>query len=196
MFSLTSLQKPMMAPTRTKLKVLNEKEIADIAELEITSLKRRSRLRMLQYQKECESEKLNDDIISDCNSPVSQKCEACSHPQLSSDISSSELDSIVLPSHGILPKDIKVSINGINDSLLKITSEAELKCYIYETIQDKELAILKARSYRDQVESLQEENRNVVSTMNKRIQAVTTFWRNKIAEGSRRAGRCVLNAVQ
>lgn len=148
------------------------KKIADIAELEITSLKRCSRLRMLQYQKECESEKLNDDIISDCNSPVSQKCKACSYPQLSSDISSSELDSIVLPSHGIL------------------------KCYIYETIQDKELAILKARSYRDQVESLQEENRNVVSTMNKRIQAVRTFWRNKIAEGSRRAGRCVLNAVQ
>ena len=158
----------MMASIQTKLKVLNEKEIADIAELEITSLKRRSRLCVLQYQKECESEKLNDDI-SHCNSSVSQKCEACSYPQLSSDISSSELDSIVLPSHGILPKDIKVSINGINDSLLKITSEAELKCYIYETIQDKELAILKARLYRDQVESLQEENRNVVSTMNKRI---------------------------
>ena len=62
----------------------------------------------------------------------------------------------MLPSHGIPPKDIKVSISGINDSLLKITSEAELKCYIYETIQDKELAILKARSYTDQVEREQE----------------------------------------
>ena len=64
-------------------------------------------------------------------------------PGLSSDISSSELDSVVLPlHHGMLPKNIKVLINGIDDSVLKISSEAELKYYIYQTIQDKELAYI------------------------------------------------------
>ena len=152
---------------------------------------------MLEYQRECESEKLNDGIISEseCNSPKNQESESYLCPTLSSYISSSEVDSIVLPLHGMLPKDIKVLINGIDDSLLKITSEAELKSYIYQTIQDKELAILKARLYRDQLESLQEEKRNIVSTMNERIQAVRTFWRNKIAERSTCAGRCVLNAL-
>ena len=103
---------------------------------------------MLEYQKECELEELNGGIVSECDSPISQESETlCSG--VTFDTSSSDLNSIVLPSHGIFQNDIKVSINGVDGSLLKITSEAELKSCIYQTIQDKELALLKARSYRD-----------------------------------------------
>lgn len=83
---------------------------------------------MLEYQKACELEKLNgisnaefqfgfptNHINLESETPETQLFSAFSFST-----SSNELDSIVLPSSGMIPKDIKVLINGVDDSLLKI----------------------------------------------------------------------------
>ena len=53
----------------------------------------------------------------------------------------------------------------------------------------------KAQHYRNLAEKLQKEKREMNSAMNEKIELVRDFWRNKIIEGSSRAGRIVQKAL-
>ena len=56
-------------------------------------------------------------------------------------------------------------------------------------------ALDQAQYYRNLAEKLRREKRNAVNVMNNKIEVVRDFWRNKILEGSTRAGRMVREAL-
>lgn len=56
-------------------------------------------------------------------------------------------------------------------------------------------ALEQVRYYRNLAEKLRKEKRNTVLVLNDKIELVRDFWRNKILEGSTRAGKMVQRAL-
>lgn len=57
-------------------------------------------------------------------------------------------------------------------------------------------ALEQAQYYRNLAEKFRSEKRSAVNIMNDKIEVVRDFWRNKILEGSTRAGRIVREALK
>ena len=66
--------------------------------------------------------------------------------------------------------------------------------YISQLSSERDAALEEAHSYRIQVDELRTKNRKLHCEMNDRVDVIRNFWRNSIAEGSTRAGLCVLSA--
>ena len=59
---------------------------------------------------------------------------------------------------------------------------------IQEARTERDQALLMARQYRDAAESTRAEKRELQFTLEKRIEVVRDFWRNKVVEGGSRSG--------
>lgn len=106
------------------------------------------------------------------------------------------MDYVALPVFRTLPEDAKICVKGIDDPVMKYRSELLVKTYVQKVLEDREQAISTARAYRDKVETLEIKNKELLYNMNRCVYAIKSFWRNKIAEGSARAGRCVEKALR
>lgn len=138
------------------------------------------------------SDGLNSDSDSNDSNAKIESCKDKDFDEKTLD----EIDHVTLPVFRTLPEGAIVSIKGINDPVMKYQSEVLVKSYVQKVLEDREQAISTARAYRDQVEVLEIENRELLSKMNKSIHAIKMFWRNKIAEGSTRSGKCVQKALR
>ena len=58
-----------------------------------------------------------------------------------------------------------------------------------------EIVCEQARLFRNQVDEERSKSRQMCAKLNDRVDVVRNFWRNKIAEGSTHAGRCVQQAI-
>ena len=168
--------------------------------MEIAAMKERSRLRMSEYQKELEIESedsqntcsianINLQTLSSCNS-LSQTASPESMLQHESD-----LNSLLLPMFGPLPEGASVTIKGIDNPFEKHRGEVAVKKYISKLVEDRDVAMATAQSYRNRMEVLEVENQKLTCEMHSRVQRIRTFWRNKVAEGGTRAGKCVKKAL-
>ena len=170
--------------------------------MEIAAMKERSRLRMSGYQKELEIESedsqntcsianINLQTLNSCNS-LSQTASPESMLQHESD-----LNSLVLPMFGPLPEGASVTIKGIDNLFEKHIGDTEVavKKYISKLVEDHDVAMATAQSYRNRMEVLEVENQKLTCEMHSRVQRIRTFWRNKVAEGCTRAGKCVKKAL-
>lgn len=69
-----------------------------------------------------------------------------------------------------------------------------LKSIQLEREKTKE-ALEQVQHYRNLAEQLRSEKRDVVCSMNTKVEVVRDFWRNKILEGSTRAGKMVKKSI-
>lgn len=98
-------------------------------------------------------------------------------------------DTLLLPSVNT-PTALQTTYEGIDIHRLNFVSSIRLE-------QEKtRKALEKARFYRNLSERLRKEKRNVVDSMNDKVELVRDFWRNNIMEGSTRAGRMVKKALE
>ena len=161
--------------------------------MEIAAIKERSRLRMEAVSPEIESTTSPElmpprspDIVPP-TSPEIMPQHACESESL--------LNSIVLPVFGPLPEGSSVTINGIDNPVEKHVNELAVKECVNKLIEDRDMAITTAKSYRDKMEALHIENQKLICEMHDRVQQIRSFWRNKIAEGGTCAGKCVKKAI-
>ncbi len=56
-------------------------------------------------------------------------------------------------------------------------------------------ALEEAQFYRDLAERIRTEKRLAISELNSKVELVRSFWRNKVCEGSTRAGKLVKKAL-
>lgn len=110
---------------------------------------------------------------------------------------SEELSSILLPMLGPLPNDTIVTIegSGIQDTSQRTRAEVAVKDYVEKAVEDRDMAMLTARRFRDKVETLELENEKLKYEMNASLHRVRNFWRNKVAEGGTRTGRFIQKAL-
>ena len=104
--------------------------------------------------------------------------------------------SLLLPSFIQPCGNVNIIIEGVNDSVKSVASKIVAQHYISQLTKERDNALKVARSYRDQVDGLRSSNRKLFCEMNDKIDVIRTFWRNNIAEGSTRAGRCVQMAIK
>lgn len=60
---------------------------------------------------------------------------------------------------------------------------------------ERDNALLLARQYRDMVEQSQEEKRKLKTELEKKVEVVRNFWRNKVVEGGSRSGQILRAAL-
>lgn len=107
----------------------------------------------------------------------------------------SDLKSVVFPMFGPLPSGASVTIKGIDNPFEKFIGELTVKNYVSKLVEDRDVAMATAQSYRDRMEVLEIENQKLICEMHDRVQRIRTFWWNKVAEGGTRAGKCIKKAL-
>ena len=95
---------------------------------------------------------------------------------------SEELSSTILPILWPLPNDTIVTIkgSGIQDESQRTKAEVAVKDYVEKAAEDREMAMLTARHYRDKVENLQLENEKLKHEINASLHRVRNLWCNKL----------------
>jgi len=108
-----------------------------------------------------------------------------------------ELSSVILPVLGPLPDDTSVTIkgSGIQDTSQRTKAEVAVKRYVEKAVEDRDMAMLTARRFRDKVENLELENEKLKYEINASLHRVRNFWRNKVAEGGTRTGKFIQKAL-
>ena len=107
---------------------------------------------------------------------------------------SNKYSSLLLPPFVQKCGSVKVFVEGTNNLVLSTASRMTVEHYISQLSNERNAALEEARSYRNQVDELRTKNRKLHCEMNDRVDVIRNFWRNSIAEGSTRAGLCVLSA--
>ena len=97
----------------------------------------------------------------------------------------------LLPDHG----SVKVTVKGVNDTVLMAAAEASASKYIKQMVEERNNAVKLTLHYRDLVEDLQSKNRKLHCTMNDRADTIRRFWRNSILESGSRGGLCMMKAL-
>ena len=110
-------------------------------------------------------------------------------------VETSTYSALLLPSFIENSGSIKIYVEGTKDMMTNVASRISAEQYITNLSKERDEAVKAARSYRNQVDDLQSRNRKLYCDMNNKIDVIRTFWRNNIAEGSTRAGRCVQQAI-
>ena len=64
------------------------------------------------------------------------------------------------------------------------------------SVEERDRALSLARIYRDMTETSQSEKRIMKSKLEKKIETVRDFWRNKLVEGTSRSGRMLRAALK
>ena len=180
---------------------LSKQDIEEIAQMEIAEMKERSRLRMEAVSPEIVPPS-SPELMPSASPEIMPSASPEIMPPTSPEImpqhvceSKSLLNSIELPVFGPLPEGVSITINGINDPVEKYVNELTVKDYVSKLIEDRDMAITTAQSYREKVEALNIENQKLNCEMHDRVQRIRTFWRNKIVEGGTRAGKFVKKAL-
>ena len=167
--------------------------------MEKAVFRERARQRMQQHWSDSETD--SDMTTVTANHDSFSVDVASSHPQtvtLQPDTGvSEELSSVLLPILGPLPNDTSVTIkgSGIQDASQKTKAEVAVKHYVQNAVEDREMAILTARRFREKAERLELENEKLKYEMNASLHRVRSFWRNKVAEGGTRTGKCIQKAL-
>ena len=97
------------------------------------------------------------------------------------------LDQIVTP---ISEEDHEVSCS--QDSLVL---RAHCKDVVKAVRKERDQALMLARQYRNEVEECREEKRELKCKLERRMELIRGFWRNKIIEGGSRSGRILRAAL-
>lgn len=128
---------------------------------------------------------------------IKEKCEqeiACRqkhlyHQAVDDSMQKNSFDALLLPpvSGESSPAKVFVESNGLK--------EIEHAFAIKLEKEKTKRALDEARYYRNLAEKLRKEKRSAVNIMNEKVEVVRDFWRNKILEGSTRAGRIVREAL-
>jgi len=108
-----------------------------------------------------------------------------------------ELSSVILPVFGPLSDDTSVTIkgSGIQDTSQRTKAEMAVKHYVEKAVEDREMAMLTARRFRDKVENLELENEKLKYEINASLHCVGNFWCNKVAEGGTCTGKFMQKAL-
>ena len=99
-----------------------------------------------------------------------------------------ESDSLLLPMHIESKSSQSLSSKGIS---INGVQRVAVESVIAEVEKDKKQAELNALIYRNYAEQLKKEKRELNDTLNRKIEIVRDFWRNKLCEGDSRGGRMV-----
>ena len=103
--------------------------------------------------------------------------------------------SLLLPSFIPSSDGVRVYIEGTQDKITHTASKFLAGKYIDHLHKERDRALEQARLFRNQVDEERSKSRQMCAKLNDRVDVVRNFWRNKIAEGSTRAGRCVQQAI-
>ena len=103
--------------------------------------------------------------------------------------------SLLLPSFVQKSGNVKVFVEGTNDSVITTATKISAEYDIAQLTSERDAALEEARSYRDQVDNLRSKNRKLYCEMHDRVEVIRNFWRNNI-EGSTRGGLCVQTALR
>lgn len=103
---------------------------------------------------------------------------------------------LLLPSFIPSSEGIRVFIEGTQDKITHTVSKLSAEKYIEHLHRERDHALEQARLFRNQVDEVRSKSRQMCTKLNDRVDVVRNFWRNKIAEGSTRAGRCVRQAIK
>ena len=66
---------------------------------------------------------------------------------------------------------------------------------MHEARKERDYALITARQWRDKAESAQAEKRKLKNEMEKTVEVVRDFWRNKVVEGESRSGKILRAAL-
>ena len=66
---------------------------------------------------------------------------------------------------------------------------------LLEAQKERDIALLVARQWRDIAENIQAEKRDMKTEMERTVETVRNFWRNKVVEGSSRSGKILRAAL-
>jgi hypothetical protein len=106
-----------------------------------------------------------------------------------------EFDALLLPSMSTSTSPLDSS----DDVAANIGVSGVARVYFNNKIRlerEKRIkAVQEAQAYRNMAETMRREKRQIVNTMNEKIEVVRDFWRNNIKEGSSRAGIMVRRAL-
>ena len=144
-----------------------------------------------------EDQLLNDEV----DEKSSQKCEyhIDSSPELYQKLANgstekTSCEALLLPS---IPNESVINTSKDTEQLAGVD-----RVYFSSSIQLEREKTRKAlepleqvKHYRNLAERLRSEKRDVVCSMNKKVEVVRDFWRNKILEGSTRAGKIVKSSI-
>lgn len=97
-------------------------------------------------------------------------------------------DSLLLPIQTQSRVSMDLAKRGLN---LSGIDRVAVEAIVEEVEKDKKKAELNALIYRNLAERLKREKRELSNTLNRKVETVRDFWRNKLCEGSSRSGRMV-----
>ena len=117
------------------------------------------------------------------------------HSTLNDTDKTSNYGVLLLPSFIDSSSNVKIYVQGAKDVMTNIAARLCAEQYISNLSKERDEAAKAARSYRNQVDNLRSRNRKLYCDMNDKIDVIRNIWRNNIAEGSTRAGKCVQQAI-
>ena len=120
-------------------------------------------------------------------------CERDVYKQVADASLSDELGALLLPSTSASPIDCSKDLAA--DIGITGVARVFFDDMIHTEQQKRIKAVKEAQAYRDMAESMRREKRQIINTMNEKIELVRDFWRNNIKEGSSRAGIMVREAL-
>ena len=100
-------------------------------------------------------------------------------------------EDIVHSSGGVLllPSVPPLSEEQSSSLIAKVLTSVEQQTIIQEARNDRDRAIMEAKTYRDLAEKIKKEKREQECNLLKQTEAVRDFWRNKALEGDTRGGK-------
>ena len=135
------------------------------------------------------TQQVHTQIEDNCRREISTCQENLYHYVSENSMQSNSLDALLLPSlpDSSTKEDKTKELNGLDrvDFLSSIQKEQE----------KTRKALQQVKHYRDLAEKLRKEKRTAIHNLNEKIELVRDFWRNKICEGSTRAGKMVQRAL-
>ncbi len=144
---------------------------------------------MLEYKKGClERDKQCRQEIRSVQESVYLDVSTASHVTTND-------DALLLPLQLVPSRDETLKLP---DHILKDVSGVDrlaVSSFIHQEREITKKALEKAQFYRDLAERIQTEKREKVHELNDKIELVRNFCRNKICEGSSRAGKLVQKAL-
>ena len=102
-------------------------------------------------------------------------------------------NALLLPTVSV-PEDTNCDLKKLGIHITGIDRVA-ITSAIQEERQRTKKALERARFYRDLAERIKAKKREEVNELNHKIELVRNYWRNKVYEGSSRAGRLVQKAL-
>ena len=89
----------------------------------------------------------------------------------------------------LLPSVPPLSEEQSSSLIAKVLTSVEQQSIIQEARNDRDRAIMEAKTYRDLAEKIKKEQREQDCNLLKQTEAVRDFWRNKVLEGDTRGGK-------